>query len=233
MSTFKLPSIQHVARAIRPSIAEIKRELHGIDRADPFMSYVLSRKLAHGLYSGDLSLSAALNACGRQKSRQGKISNAEVAKALWADAQHREVYCHPLRSRKYAIRHDLMITVNPGFYFVEDGLVKIFWLQPWKTFELNEEQLGVLATVIRDTFAVDDFEGAHLHMLDVSAQGAGARSVKIYDFPDLPTLSSMQMKRTFDRFASAYDEFIGERVPKARRPRPSAETEQLDIFDRP
>ena len=81
-------------------------------------------------------------------------------------------------------------------------MVHVFWLQPWKVFNLTEEQLGILASVIRQAFVVDDFEGAQFHLLDTSADGEdGQRTPQVFGFDDLPILAEDALKAAFDRFA--------------------------------
>ena len=232
MSYARLQSLPHIAKSIQPSAEGILRRLHELDRRKPTWSYDLSWRLAVPLYSGRISQAAALKACRKIKDSVGAKSNAEVVSILWDDAQRASYLCHPLKDRLFPIRHDLVIPVRPRFYFVKDGSVHLFWLQPWKRFELTEEQLGILASVIKQTFVVDDFEDANLYLLDTSAdEGDEKRSPEVFGFDDLPLLSDDALKAAFDRFAVAYDIFVAERQPKAERPRPELDQRQQRLFD--
>jgi hypothetical protein len=213
-----LPHLPHIAKAIRPTVAETVKALHKLDQGIPLFSYRTVMNMAHPLYSGKISLDAAVATCARIKDAQGAKSNEEVARILHADAQKASYMCHPLKDRLFHIRHDLAIPVRPRLFFVKDGLVHIFWLQPWKLFDLTEEQHGIIASVIKNTFVVDDFENARLYMLDTSAPDkASERQPEVYGFDDLPILSYGQLKDVFDRFAAAYDIFIANRRPKPAR----------------
>lgn len=109
-------------------------------------------------------------------------------------------------------------------------MVHVFWLQPWKVFDLTEEQLGILASVIRQAFVVDDFEGAQFHLLDTSADGEdGQRTPQVFGFDDLPILAEDALKAAFDRFAVTYHAFMAESKPKPWRPRP--DQPQQGLFD--
>ena len=165
MSYTRLPRLQHVAKVLQPTVDETERELHRFDEGQPPFSYDLSWRLAHALYGGDVSLAAALSACNRIKNTLGARCNADVVQIIWNDAQGAEYFCHPLKGKLFAIRKDLAIPVKPRFYFVKNGIVYIFWLQPWKSFDLSTEQLGVLASVLKMTFVVDDFADAELYLL--------------------------------------------------------------------
>jgi hypothetical protein len=231
MQRISLPSIQHVAKSIQPTIEGTVETLLRFDKGIPPFSYHTAWRLAYLLYSGKITLAAALAACERINVEQGAISNAEVAKIIWDDAENAEYFCHPLTGRRYAIRHDLAIPVRPRFYFVRNGSIQIFWLQPWKTFELNEEQLGLLASVIKQTFVVDDFAKAELYMLDTSARGpTKTRCPKVYGFSELPLLGDEGLKAVFDRFAAAYDIFVKIRPPKPERPGKKRDPRQGQLF---
>lgn len=232
MSYSRLPSLPHVAKAIRHSVEDTVKQLHRLDAGNPPFSYDLSWRLAFRLYSGVVSLDSALEACRRIKAPLGARCNAEVVRMLWQDAQRTSYFCHPLKDRLFPIRRDLLIPVRPRFYFVKDGAVHLFWLQPWKTFDLTEEQLGLLASVIKQTFAIDDFEGARLYLLDTSAdEESGQRSAQVFGFDELPMLGDEALKLAFDRFAAAYDIFSAERKPKPERRRPEGDEVQPRLFE--
>ena len=132
MSATRLPSLPHIAKSIRPSVEATVRQLHRLDAGTPPFSYDLAWRIAFQLYSGNISLVAALEACRRIKVPLGAKCNAEVVNILWRDAQRASYLCHPLKDRLFLIRRDLAIPVRPRFYFVKDGAVHVFWLQPWK-----------------------------------------------------------------------------------------------------
>lgn len=228
----RLPSLPHIAKVIRPTAWATLRELHSLDKGSPPFSYDRAWQMAFPLYSGTVSLAAALEACRRMKVPLGARCNAEVVNILWRDAQRASYFCHPLKERLFPIRRDLAVPVRPRFYFVKDDVVHLFWLQPRKKFNLTEEQLGILASVLKQTFAVDDFENAHLYLLDTSADAEdGQRSPKVFGFEDLPLLTDEALKAAFDRFVAAYDAFIVERMPKPKRRRPEGDHRQPRLFD--
>lgn len=228
----RLPSIQHVAKAIRPTVEETERELHRLDGGMPPFSYNLSWRVAPALYSGELSLAAALAAAKRLQVPVGVRSNAEVIEIIWRDAQGAQDLCRPLSDRDFQIRKDLAIPVKPKFFFVRDGKVYIYWLQPWKRFELTQEQLGLLASVIKMTFIRDDFSEADLHLLDTSADSEyGMREPKVLHLNDLPLLSEEKLTAALGRFASAYDRFVANRKPQRDQTRGSRDLPQPDLFD--
>lgn len=228
----RLPSVQHIAKVIRPTVEETEQELHRIDRGRPPFSYGLSWRIAPALYRGELSLSAALAACKRMKIPIGARCNAEITEIIWRDAQGAQYFCRPLKDRFFQIRKDLVIPVKPKFYFVKDGKVYIYWLQPWKCFDLSTEQLGLLASVIKSTFVRDDFDDADLYLLDTSADGDdGVRTPKVLHFADLPLLSEEGLTAALSRFAVAYDRFVENRKPRPDQMPDRPDVQQRDLFE--
>lgn len=230
MSQHNLPSLPHIAKSICPTVEGTVRQLQRLDASTPPFSYDLSWRLALPLYSGAIKLNAALEACHRLKPPLGAKCNAEVVEIMWQDSQGTSYFCHPLKDRFFPIRHDLLIPVRPRFYFVKNGVVNVFWLQPWKKFSLSEEQLGILASVIKQSFFFDDFENANLYLLDTSADSENERrKPQVFSLDNLPILSDEALKSAFDRFAMAYDIFLVNRKPKSPRVRP--DTPHPDLFD--
>jgi hypothetical protein len=98
-------------------------------------------------------------------------------------------------------------------------MVKLFWLQPRKTFALDHRQRGLHASVIRMTYAKDDFEAADLELLDLSAPAhSNDRACRVYDFAGLPLLAEQEVAEIFANFGSAYDIVCGRGVERPQRP---------------
>lgn len=227
----RTPSLPHVAKAVRPTVDETLAEIRRIDTGKPPpFNYGAAWRLAYAIYSRAISKTAALKAC-ESCGEVGSVYNAEVVEALLENAPSKEHFCHPLKPRLFPIRQDLAIPVNPKFYFVENDEVFIFWLQPWRTFEFSTESLGVLASVIRLTYAVDDFENAKLHLVDTSAPGPKKpRETKVFGFDDLPLLTHAELTSALGRFAGAYDIHLTTRAPRAERPRKRPDDPQIKLL---
>jgi hypothetical protein len=220
MQSLRVPGPQDVVRLLRPTVGEIVQVLTLYYEQQPGWSYGPARAMAEPVYSGELSLRAATEGCLTRGNPVGRRSNAEVANHIWAAAQGRNFHCHALAPRPFVIRSDLSIWVDPRFFFVEGGQVKIFWLQPRRRFSPTTEGLGTLATMIRTVFA-DDFENFDLELLDLSVpDGEKERARRIYRFAALPSLSEDVVTAALQRFAEAYDKVREMGVTRpARRPR--------------
>lgn len=230
MSRNMLPSAQHSARALRGSVRETADAFHELDGADIRWSYNPSVKLARAVFSGELSLGAALQACRRLKT--GSKPNENVVRVIWEHGKDKNVFCHDLKSGPYPLGQDLFVPVRAKFFFVENNIPHIFWLQPWKEFLLNRFQLGFLATVLKDFYAIDEFENAELYLLDVSRPpGARERQPVVYKFGDLPLLDEDEFYLACRRLAEAHKIFIEERPPKPKSERRTTDVRHPGLFD--
>jgi len=219
MQRLRMPGPQDVVRLLRPTVPEIVEVLTAYYEQQPGWSYGPARAMAEPVYSGELTLQAATEGCLTRGNRLGRRSNAEVATHIWTAAQGRSFHCHSLPPRPFGIRSDLSILVDPGFFFVERGQIKIFWLQPRRRFSPTTEGLGTLATMIRTLFA-DDFDEFDLELLDLSVpDGEKDRKLRIYNFAALPSLAEDVVTAALQRFAEAYDKVREKGVTRpARRP---------------
>ena len=199
------PSTLDVGRFIRPSTEEIVELLLAYYTEMPAWTYGPARAVARSVFSGEISLKAAVHGCETRGSLLGRPWNAEVAKLVWEAGRDRSLKCFKLSKRKFAIRQDLSFSVDPLFFFVEEGKIKIFWLQPRSGFNPTVKGLGIIATILRMTFA-DDFENFDLELLDLSRpKGTKIRVPKTYTFSDLPLLPEEEVRLGLSRFAEAYD----------------------------
>jgi hypothetical protein len=234
MSDLPIPGLQDVARLIRPTVSETELLLRDYYEIPSTFSYAASRLVSKPLYSGDLSLQQVLDYIEKRVYAPWRGQNAEVAELIWQAAQGRSFLCHPLKRQHFNIRRDLAIPVKPEFYFVENGQLRIFALQPRRKYILSEEQLGVFASVIRRVFDRIGFEMADLELLDLSClPGSKNRQLTIYRFSDLPLLSDAELLPHFERFAQAYDNLVssGYSKPVRKAKRKPGPDSQLGLFD--
>jgi hypothetical protein len=196
----------------------------------PF-NYLPARGVAKPVYSGDLSLAAALETCRARGIPAGRKSNAEVIKLIWAAAQGRNFKYYDLTPRMFPIRRDLSVPVDALFFFVEGGKVKIFWLQPRRGFNPSDEGLGLPAEMVRQMYRAD-FDDFELELLDLSvpADEAQHRSRRL-GFGDLPAVSDKDLEAAAQHFADAYDIVRQMEIKRPERQRRERPSDTRDLFD--
>jgi len=231
MAALKLPALQDMARIIRPTVHETSKELVVYYEGRPPFSYDFVRRMAKSLFSGEVSLGQVQKSCELRVHPAGRKQNSEVSELVWQAAQGRSFMCHDLSPRKFYIQKEQAIFVRPLFYFVENGVVKILWLQPRRRYGLSVNQLGILGSVIRHTFLVDDWAEATVQILDCSCpEGGSARALQMYEIEDLPILPDDKLLAAFEILLTAYNELVqsGYQRP-VRRPKEKPDS-QHDFF---
>jgi len=232
----RVPSAQDSARLIKPTFEETLASLREhYQRPVIGWSYNKVRNASRPIFSGDMTAAAIagmFTAPAHEDARSpkaiGRKSNLQVAVMLRDHASGRVFKCHDLKPRKVFLSPEHALTVNPGFYFVEDGKVKIFWLQPRRTYALTIEQMGVLNGLLRLSHFRDDFEDAELELLDLSAVD-GVRVPQVFGRADLPVLTEEQLRVGLEHLLRAYLTLkdIDLKPPRAAKEPPPAEP---DLF---
>lgn len=231
MQNLRIPYVQDVARLTRPTVEETIVELIKHYQGSPVFNYQTVCKICRPLFSGNLTLNAAIQACMTRGSPLGRKFNADVAAYVWESSQDRNTMCFDVSPRDYAIRSDIRIGVAPLFYFVENGKVYFYWLQPRRGHNLNKEQLGVLGSIIKSTFIVDDFEQADIEILDLSAPpGSRERTVQIHTLSNLPILAPDALEAKLSIFAQAYDAVCKMEIKQPERPQKKPDDRQPGLF---
>lgn len=203
----QLPPLHDLVRLIRGDVFETFVALKDhCERERPAFTYKTSKALSPFLLSRTIDLNMALKACERDWSKVGKKQNAEVVPHIWTAGAGRDLVAYPAQLKIFPIRSDILIRVAPTFYFVENGAVSLFFLQPRKEFALSEWQLRLMASIFKLSYMVDDFQDVGLEILDLSVSSKGGpRSPTRYTLESFPLLSREEIEVLLQRFADAYD----------------------------
>lgn len=233
----RVPSAQDSARLIKPTYAETLLALEEHYRR-PLIgwSYNKVRSASRPIFSGEISV-AAIEAMfvappheeARSPKAIGRKANKEVALLLHEHAKGRTFQCHDLKPRKVFLSPEHALTVSPGFYFVENKRVRVFWLQPRRTYALTLQQMGVLNGLLRLSHFRDDFEDAELELLDLSAVD-GVRRPQVFERADLPVLTDDQLKVGLEHLLRAYLA-LKDRDLKPERPAKEPPPAHPGLFD--
>jgi hypothetical protein len=201
-----LPPLHDLVRAYAPSHEERVRRLLGYyDGRHGDFTYTPSRQVASAAFSHGVVQSQIWAAIMSGGIPSGRKQNLEVVDHLWEAGEGRSVNCYALSHQRFPIRRDLSIRVPADFLFVEDGVPHVFWFQPRRTFALTQLGLGVIASIFRMTFLVDDLARAGIEMLDLSAPDK-VRVHARYTLENLPTLSDAEVTAVVQQLVQAYDE---------------------------
>jgi len=209
-----LPPLHDLVRAYEPTLdGTVRRLLDYYDQPPGGFNYNPSRRIARAAFSQAVT----------QARVRAAVSNQGVPAG-------RAINCYPLSHGRFAFRRDLSIRVPADFLFVERRTPHVFWFQPRRSFALSELGLGVIASVFRMTFLIDDLASAGIELLDLSAPN-GTRLHVQYTLETLPTLSDAEVTAVLQQLAQAYDaicvmqrDWVAEqRARRAKRPSPPME----------
>lgn len=166
-----LPSVAHLAKAYDPNVSKMAQNFMKLAEGKPPLSYRFARRVARHIYSNDISKDIALRECSRQPNPQNRTINAEVIEIMFEDRVGRSANCFPYHPVRYPIRHDISVIVRPEFYMIVGGKVYIFWLNAWKKFGLNTDQLDFMVSIIWRAAITDHDDFANLESpADISSR---------------------------------------------------------------
>jgi hypothetical protein len=214
MAIPRLPALHDLVRLWRPTFQETVAATEGHLLQPPVpVDYRIARNLSLAAFSHGLPWSALLRACNAADIAVERQMNAEVSRLIWDLGEARRVRCYARNDKRLTIpdgkirlRRDVLVRVVIDFLYVENEQVRYFWSQFRKTFALSEVQLGVMASVFRRTFLVDDDRAADLEIFDMSVpHGAKSRSPRILRLSELPTIPDDAVVEVLQRVVDAYD----------------------------
>jgi hypothetical protein len=214
MAIPRLPALHDLVRLWRPTFQETvaATKAHLLQPPVP-VDYRIARSLALAAFSHGLPWNALLRACDAAEIAVERRMNADVTRLIWDLGEARRIRCYSPHDKRLTIpdgrirlRRDVLVRVVIDFLYVENDQVRYFWAQFRKTFALSEVQLGVMASVFRRTFLVDDDRAADLEIFDMSTpSGGSARCPRVLRLSELPTIPDDSVVDVLQRVVDAYD----------------------------
>lgn len=186
------------------------------------------RKAYQGLHRLDL-LEATKES---EKKRAGFKANQDVIKLAGPHAFGRTMQVFDLEGRKFPFGRGRLASYRVPFFFIENKIVKIYFLQYRKNYFLSDEDYAGLYTVHKRFLLETEFYGlpADVEYVDCSAETEGGpRVMRTRQSKDLELWSTEKLNDHLGIVSAAMDE-IERRQLKVRRVRPLRDIE-LPLFD--
>jgi hypothetical protein len=184
-------------------------------------NYRVGTRSVRAAYKGLHSLPALLASCASERNAVGRTANTDVVRLGAPISFGRKTQVVDLSRRRFSFGRDRRAAYRIPFFFIENGVVKAYFLQPRKNAGLNIEELGMVATVIKKYLLDTEFFGlvSDVEFVDLSAPELGAkRQVREFNLEKLKLWSERRLEERLSLIAEALDWAAASgRVEKRRR----------------
>jgi hypothetical protein len=184
-------------------------------------------------YKGLHRLDLLLASCARESTKQGRISNSEIIRLAAPMAFGRSTQVFDLPPRQFSFGRRRRAAYRIPFFFVEDGVVKLYYIQPRKEHGPTFDQLGMVGKIHKKYLLDTEFFGqvSDLEYLNLGAEEKkGQRVVRSYSLGSLNIWSDEQLADRLTLISEALDKIEERGVVKSRR-RPARPEPEMPLFD--
>jgi hypothetical protein len=183
-------------------------------------NYVPGTRIVKCSYKGMHDIKLLLTGCSKETNDVGRKSNEDIVRLAAPNAFDRSTQVFDLPRRQFHFGRDLNAGYRIPFFFVENRIVKLFFLQPRKSFNLTYDQLCMVATIHKRFLLDMEFYGqaADVEYVDLSADPVSkVREMHCYS---LNTLELWTEQRLADRLSLIAEAIEFVRLSGLARPRP-------------
>lgn len=229
------PPVPDIARARGETVREMVEwwvDYFNTESA-PF-NYRRSTRAVHGGYRGLHKLHLLTAGCLAEKTAVGRISNVEVVTLAAPLAFDRKTQVFNLTPRRFQFGQNRSAAYRIPFLFVENGVIKLYFLQPRKGAGLDQDEFGMVGTIVKKYLLDTEFYGQRydVEFVDVSAPDKkSCRILRRYTLSDLKLWSDKRLEQQLTLISESLDVAvasgrIARRHRAAHRPEPD-----MPLFD--
>ncbi|MBX9911436.1 MAG: hypothetical protein K2Z25_22365 [Beijerinckiaceae bacterium] len=167
-----VPPVPDIVRAEGKSAVEVAEYyVDYFNRMPANFNYVRGTRVVKDAYRGLHNLSALVAGCSAEKNLRGRAANIELVTAVAPFAFGRKTQVFDLPKRKFPFGRERLSGYRVPFFFVEDGIVKLYFVQSRKRMPMNEEQLAMYVTIVKRYLLDVEFFGlpADVEVIEASA----------------------------------------------------------------
>jgi hypothetical protein len=171
-------------------------------------------------YKGLDRLDLLRAACKQIKNKQGRISNDEIIQLAAPKAFGRSAQVFDLPARKFPFGRKRHAAYRVPFFFVENEIVKLYYLQPRKQHGPSLDQLGMVAKIHKRYLLDTEFYGLATNVEYVNLGAPEKNGPRLVRTHSLDTLNLWSDDRLADRLtliSEALDKLEERGAVKSRR----------------
>ncbi len=196
-------------------------------------NYRVGTKAIKAAYKGLHRLDLLLASCAQEKTKQGRFSNSEIVHLAAPKAFDRSTQVFDLPPSKFAFGRTRRAGYRIPFFFVENGIVKLYYVQPRKEHGPSFDQLGMVAKIHKKYLLDTEFYGQACNVEYVSLgalERKGPRVVRTYSLDNLTLWSDERLADRLTLISEALDKIEGRGIVKLKR-RPARPEPEMPLFD--
>lgn len=234
MTNVPIPPVPDLARAEGFTRDEIVGWLLGYyDAPHVPWNYRSGTRTVKQSYRGFHNLDQLVASAAAEKTKAGRSANGDVIRLAAPIAFGRATQVFDLSRRQFAFGRNLYSGYRIPFFFVEKGIVKLYFLQPRKEYHLTFDQLCMVATIHKRFLLDTEFFGqpVDVEYIDLSADAiTKVREVHRYSLDSLELWSEKRLADRLTLIAEALD-FVRSSGLVKPRPRRPPRSPDMPLFD--
>jgi hypothetical protein len=234
MTNLPIPSVPDIARARGATRDElISWFLTYYDTEGAPWNYRTGTRVLKTGYRGLHDLDQLIAGCAREATKSGRKANEDIVRMAAPIAFGRSTQVFDLPRRQFSFGRDLHAGYRIPFFFVENRIIKLYFVQPRKGCNLTYDELCMVATIHKRYLLDIEFFGekTDIEYIDLSADpDTKAREIHRYSLESLELWPDDRLTDRLTVIAEALDyvRSSGAVRPRTRRPPHSAD---MPLFD--